>query len=275
MATLSDKDGIVNLNSTPESQRANLTQTETANGTVYTNAGVVSNASFFINGDARIRGGLFVDPTITFSSGPNGTDKPRVGFQNTTVRNAGFVGSSTDDQLTAGGNNAGAKARTTTSIINASARFGTGADSVSFARGARTTGSSYNLGSGQDSVTFGNGSFAKKTSVDLGRNDGASDIVDVANQGVVKKLKVNDFGINDTLRVGSKTYDYSDLQARDGKVGNIKVSFDRIHFALSRPPGPTRTLGLKPSHLSTTTLAGKVCGWSSHRLLTVSAQRRP
>ena len=224
MATESTKDALIDLNGVPASEQPNLTTTQGPNGTIVNNSGTVRGLTAFVPGRTEFTGGRFDRSTFNFS-GTQGSN-PFIGARNTEVVNSNFNGTNSNDGLGFGGNNPLAKSSARTSVINANASLGAGQDSVSFSKRSQDLKSSYDMGQGQDSVTFGKGSFSKKTSVSLGRRDGAADIVDVANQSVVKKFKINDFGVNDTLRVGSKTYDYADLQAKDGKMGNIKVSFD-------------------------------------------------
>jgi hypothetical protein len=224
MATEATKDALIDLNSVPARQQANLKTVETPQGTVVTNKGSVSGLVAFVKGPATFLGGNFRKATFNFSTA--GSTPPSVDVRNTELTGASFNGTTANDDLGFGGNNPLAKSSSSTKVNSASASLGAGEDSVSFKKGSKDSKSSYDMGQGADSVTFNKGSFSDKTTISLGSNDGAADIVDVSSQKVVEKLKIKDFGVNDTLRVGSKTYDYSDLQAKDGKLGNIRVSFD-------------------------------------------------
>ena len=75
---------------------------------------------------------------------------------------------------------------------------------------------------GEDSIAFG-----KKTTKDvvrLGKDDGSADVVKVDNLKKVKDLKIRNFGQDDTLKVGKKSYDYDQLQDKSFK--NITIKFD-------------------------------------------------
>jgi hypothetical protein len=75
---------------------------------------------------------------------------------------------------------------------------------------------------GEDSIAFGKKS--RKDTVNLGKNDGSADMVDLASLKKVKDLKIRNFGQDDTLKVGKKSYDYDQLQDKSFK--NITIKFD-------------------------------------------------
>jgi len=75
---------------------------------------------------------------------------------------------------------------------------------------------------GEDSIAFGK--QTRKDQVNLGKNDGAADVVDLASLKKVKDLKIRNFGQDDTLKVGKKSYDYDQLQDKSFK--NITIKFD-------------------------------------------------
>ena len=224
MATEATRDALIDLNGVPPSEQANLSVTQTPNGTLVTNNGNVQGFTAFVTRTAEFTGGRFSASNFNFSNPSGG--QPNIGLRDTEAYNSNFNGTTSNDGLSFGGNNPLAKSTIRTRISGARASLGNGEDSVTFLKGTKDSKSSYNLGAGADSITFGKGSLSNKTSVSLGRNDGAADIVDIANKNSVKKLRINDFGVNDTLRVGSKTYDYNDLEAKGGKLGNISISFD-------------------------------------------------
>ena len=75
---------------------------------------------------------------------------------------------------------------------------------------------------GEDSIAFGK--KTRKDTVKLGKDDGAADMVHVENLKKAKDLKIKNFGQEDTLKVGKKSYDYDQLQDKSFK--NITIKFD-------------------------------------------------
>ena len=75
---------------------------------------------------------------------------------------------------------------------------------------------------GEDSIAFG--SKTVKDKVKLGKNDGSADVVHVDSLGKAKDLKIRNFGKDDTLKVGKRSYDYDQLQDKSFK--NINIKFD-------------------------------------------------
>lgn len=76
--------------------------------------------------------------------------------------------------------------------------------------------------SGEDSIAFGK--LTNKDTVKLGQQDGSADVVKVQSEKKVKDLKIRNFGQEDTLKVGKKSYDYDQLQDKSFK--NISIKFD-------------------------------------------------
>jgi len=75
---------------------------------------------------------------------------------------------------------------------------------------------------GEDSIAFGK--KTTKDQVNLGKKDGSADLVDLASLKKVKDLKIRNFGQEDTLKIGKKSYDYDKLQDKSFK--NITIKFD-------------------------------------------------
>jgi len=75
---------------------------------------------------------------------------------------------------------------------------------------------------GEDSIAFGK--QTRKDVVNLGKNDGSADVVDLASLKKTKDLTIRNFGQDDTLKVGKKSYDYDQLQDKSFK--NITIKFD-------------------------------------------------
>jgi len=75
---------------------------------------------------------------------------------------------------------------------------------------------------GEDSIAFGK--KTTKDQVNLGKKDGSADLVDLASLEKVKDLKIRNFGQEDTLKIGKKSYDYDQLQDKSFK--NITIKFD-------------------------------------------------
>lgn len=76
--------------------------------------------------------------------------------------------------------------------------------------------------SAEDSIAFGK--QTRKDTVKLGKNDGSADVVKVDSLKKTKDLKIRNFGQEDTLKVGKKSYDYDQLQDKSFK--NITIKFD-------------------------------------------------
>lgn len=76
--------------------------------------------------------------------------------------------------------------------------------------------------SGEDSIAFGK--TTRKDTVKLGKDDGSADVVKVDSLKKVKDLKIKNFGQDDTLKVGKKSFDYDQLQDKSFK--NISIKFD-------------------------------------------------
>jgi hypothetical protein len=79
----------------------------------------------------------------------------------------------------------------------------------------------YEGSDGEDTIRFRKKS--KKDVVNLGE-DNSGDLVDVKSLKKTKKLTITDFGSEDSLKVGKKTYDYDQLQDKSFK--NISIRFD-------------------------------------------------
>ncbi len=220
MATESTKDALIDLNSVPASEQANLTVTEIPNGTVVTNTGTTTGLVTFVEGTTQFVGGTLTDARFVFGGGT----APSLGFSNTNLQGSSFEGTNSNDFL-GFGNNPLAKGKGKTVVSGSNATLGDGSDSVNFAKKSVVKFSTFATGQGADSVTFAKGSKNESVTVDLGQGDGAADVVDV-NKKSAKNLEITNFGQEDVLRVGKKTYSYDDLQELGGRVNkNIQVDF--------------------------------------------------
>lgn len=76
--------------------------------------------------------------------------------------------------------------------------------------------------SGEDSIAFGK--KTRKDTVKLGKDDGSADVVKVDSLKKVKDLKIKNFGQDDILKIGKKSFDYDQLQDKSFK--NISIKFD-------------------------------------------------
>ena len=74
----------------------------------------------------------------------------------------------------------------------------------------------------EDSISFGR--RTNKDTVKLGQGDGAADLVELQSLKKVRDLKIKNFGKEDSLKVGKKTFDYDQLQDKSFK--NISIKFD-------------------------------------------------
>ena len=91
-------------------------------------------------------------------------------------------------------------------------------DSVKFGSKSKVNKATVNLGEGGDTVTFK--TTAKKSTVDMG-NDNAADSVVVKNGA--KKLTLDNFGDEDSLTIGGKTFDRDDIE-NGADIGGVKVN---------------------------------------------------
>ena len=76
--------------------------------------------------------------------------------------------------------------------------------------------------SGKDSISFRQ--KTRQDTVNLGKNDGSADVVKVDSLKNTKDLTIRNFGKEDTLKVGKKSFDYDQLQDKSFK--NISIKFD-------------------------------------------------
>ena len=226
MSTETTKDAVINTGGVPENEQANLSVATSSTGTTISNTGTVSGLSSEVTGSVVATGGTFTSSVFTFGT-PSGSSAPSLTVRNSTLSGTTILGGSTSDSYTLGGSGSSAKSKATTKSTDTMADFGEGADSVSFLKKSLDKRSTYKMEGGEDSITFGKKSVSKRSTVKLGNNDNAGDVVDIHKKAEVKKLKVTEFGKEDTLKIGGKTFDYDKLQDRDGHVGkNITIKFD-------------------------------------------------
>jgi len=223
MATETTNDAVIETGGIPANQQANLNIVTTPEGTVIANTDTVAGLSATVSGQVLVSGGRYESTTFSFTN-PSGSSAPGVSVSNTTLTGTTIIGGTTPDAWSQGSIAAGAKSKATTKTTDTNADFGEGADSVSFLKKSLDKGSSYKMGGGEDSVTFGRNTTSKSAKVKLGSNDKAGDTVDISKKADIKKLKITEFGKEDTLKIGGKTFSYDDLQNKDFK--NITIKFD-------------------------------------------------
>ena len=226
MATETTNDAVINTGGIPASEQANLSVVTSSTGTTISNTGNTSGLSAEVTGSVVATGGTYQSATFTFGAPSTGA-APSLTVSNANLSGTTIIGGTTPDAFNLGGNSASAKSSATTKSKDTMANLGEGADSVSFLKKSLDRESTYKMGAGADSITFGKGSTSKKGRVELGGKDKAGDVVDISKNADVKKLKITQFGKEDTLKIGSKTFDYDQLQNLDGKIGkNITIKFD-------------------------------------------------
>ena len=225
MATESTNDALIDLTGVPADQQANISVTQTPRGTTVTNTGSTTGLLTFVEGNTQFTGGQLTNCTFTFAPSPGGA--PTLGFNGAVLNGATITGDAGIQSLNFGGPNPLAKSPINRTVAtNTKANLGGGSDSVSFSKRSITRNSTFTSGDGADSVTFAKGSKSSKVKVNLGQGDNAADRVRIVNKSSAKKLKITNFGQDDSLIVGKRTYTYDQLQARDGRVSNnIQVDF--------------------------------------------------
>ena len=88
--------------------------------------------------------------------------------------------------------------------------------------GVKSSKNTFKGSGGEDSIAFGKTS--KKDTINLGKQDYAADVVKVDSLKKVKDMKIRNFGQEDTLKIGGKSFDYDKLQDKSFK--NITIKFD-------------------------------------------------
>jgi hypothetical protein len=88
--------------------------------------------------------------------------------------------------------------------------------------GIKSSKNTFKGSGGEDSIAFRKSS--KKDIINLGNQDNAADVVKVDSLKKVKDLKIRNFGQEDTLKIGGKSFDYDKLQDKSFK--NISIKFD-------------------------------------------------
>lgn len=112
------------------------------------------------------------------------------------------------------------------SVAGTRANLGKGRDYLEFKKDSVSTDGSYNLGKGSDTAVFAPRSSAGTgNSVDLG-SDSASDVVNISRARNVKGLEITNFGKEDQLIIGGKSYSYDEVIAQGGVRGIVVKSQD-------------------------------------------------
>jgi hypothetical protein len=88
--------------------------------------------------------------------------------------------------------------------------------------GVKSSKNTFKASGGEDSIAFGKTS--KKDTIKLGRQDNSADVVEIDSLKKVKDMKIQNFGREDTLKIGGKSFDYDKLQDKSFK--NITIKFD-------------------------------------------------
>lgn len=224
MATEATNDALIDLNSVPANQQANIATTQTASGTVVTNTGTTAGLVAFIEGNTQFTGGQLLNAQFNFASTPGAT--PTLGLRGATLTGGVIQGTAGNEGVDIGGDALAKRRSSRTVVNNTTSNLRGGSDSVTFFNRSTTTNSTFSTGGGADSVTFAKGTKTRNVTVDLGQGDNAADRVQITNKSSAKKLKITNFGQEDTLVVGKRTYTYDQLQAQDGRVNrNIQVDF--------------------------------------------------
>jgi hypothetical protein len=239
MATQGGSDGIINV----PTGGGTVAFTETPAGAVATAAGPTDGVRGAVanNGQLTAVGGSFNNSQ--WGLGSNST----LNFRNTALNDSSVTGNNDGNSLGFGQPAAAASAAAaeirglprprpvpvpqpgtrTTSSRNVQADLRGGADSISFANRSSDRSSNLNLGTGADSITFARGSRTTSTNVDLGTDtDRDSVVIDRLND--VSRVVINNFGATDTLKIGGRTFNAAEIEARDGKFGrnNLTVNLD-------------------------------------------------
>lgn len=217
MATKGGKDALIDI----PAGGGTVTYTETQNGGFLKADGPTSGVSGVVKpgGALTASGGKYANSNWRVDS--NST----LNFTNTTLSNSEVTGNENANKLGFGGT-ASAKSKANVVSRFVSANMAGGDDSISFAKRSAVKNSSFDLGQGADSITFARGARAAKTDIDLGVDQDV-DRVRIARLKDMKKVVIDNFDKGDTLKIGGKTYEYNDLQDRDGKFGkNLKVNLD-------------------------------------------------
>ena len=226
MATESTQDALIDLNGVPADQEANISVLTTPNGTILTNAGTTTDLKAFVKGNLNVVGGTVTNARFSFSTDPSSDLAPTLSFTGINFVGSQIQGTSANETVQFGVGPSAAKSTNKTVATNTTSSLGSGADSVSFVKKSVVRDSSFNMGQGADTVTFAKGSKNLNTTVDLGARDGNADVVGVEKNASSKMLKITNFGSNDTLTVGNKTYTYEQIEGLNGKVNkNIQVDF--------------------------------------------------
>jgi hypothetical protein len=226
VATEFTKDAVIDTDSVPPSQQANLSVVDSPGGTTISTSSRVSNLNVEVDGTVEVAGGNFRSAVFEFASDSSST--PALFVREGTVINEGTIkGGAGSDKFVVGGSSSLAKGDGTSVIKNSSASLRDGDDSVRFRKGAEIKNSSFKLGKGSDTIVFGKKSTASDSKVNLGKNDGSADLVKIAKSADVNNLTIKNFGKEDLLEVGGKTFDYDKIESKGGQIGdNISVELN-------------------------------------------------
>jgi hypothetical protein len=223
MATFISKDAVITTDLTPVDEQANLSFIDTPSQSVMTNAGKASKLVGEVKGFLGLSGGVFSKSDFTFAAVGNKAIIQGVG---TTIQQTSLTGDNADDTFRIGGPGVEFSDPSLTSSTSAvDAKMGSGNDSVRFLNRTFETASSFNMGKGGDTVTFGKRATLSGTTIKLG-SDSDADKVTLANEVVTEGVKITQFGRQDELTVGGKTYTYTDIKKAGGVVDGITVQLD-------------------------------------------------
>jgi hypothetical protein len=226
MATEATKDAVISTDGVPADQQANISVAENPTGTLVTNTGETQGLTATVTGPTTFTGGQFTGATFSFA--PTGTDGqvPSITLQNTKFSDGKVKGAAGGDAFLVGGEGpVTAKDHASSIVVDSTTNMGKGSDSIKFSGGGEVRKTRLSTNVGADSVVFAKGSTAKNVTVGLGK-DNAADVVRINGTATIKNLEIKQFGEQDVLKVGKRTYDYDQLKEMGGRVNNnIQVDF--------------------------------------------------
>jgi hypothetical protein len=223
MATFISKDAVITTDLTPVDEQANLSYIDTPTQSVMTNDGTASNLFGDVTGYLGLSGGIFSKADFTFAST---SGKATIHAVGSSVEKTTISGTSANETFKIGGPGVEfSDPSLLSSTKRVTASFGSGSDSLRFLNRTNEKGSTFSMGKGADTVTFGKRSAITDTTIKLG-SDSDADKVTFHNEAVTEGVKITQFGRQDELTIGSKTYTYSDIKKAGGVVDGITVSLD-------------------------------------------------
>jgi hypothetical protein len=224
MATFISKDAVIVTDLTPVDEQANLSYIDTPTQSVLTNRGAASNLTGDVFGYLGLSGGSFSKSAFTFTSD---SGKPLIQAVGTKVAGTSITGAKADEKFMVGGPGVEFSDPTLPSdTARIDAKFSSGNDSLRFLNKTTEKSSTYDMGKGEDSIVFGKRSTVSGTTLRLG-SDSDADKVRFETEAVTEGVKITQFGKEDELTVGGKTYTYDQIKKLGGNVDGISVQLDQ------------------------------------------------